>query len=173
MTDEQLLKSFQSGDKEGFEELIIKYRANAVAFARQLTGDAVMAEDIAQESFADFYVNRARYDGRCSFKTYLFAIIKHKAIDYLRRKRPVNLDEHLESGEFTPEEAYLEKEQKRLLKNALELLNNDYKTAIYLIEYEELSYQEAAKVMNKNPAQMKILIFRARKKLKELMEQEV
>lgn len=173
MTDEQLQRIFQSGDKESFEKLIVKYRANAVAFARQLIGDAVMAEDITQESFADFYVNHERYDGRSSFKTYLFSIIKHKSIDYLRKKKPVELEDEIASDRCTPEEAYLEKEQKHLLRRKLGLLKDDYKMAIYLVEFEELSYQEAAKVMSKNMAQMKILIFRAKKKLRELMEQEV
>ena len=48
----------------------------------------------------------------------------------------------------------------------------DYKTAIYLIDYEGFSYKEAGIILKKNSAQMKILIFRARRKLKSLIEQE-
>ena len=170
---DQHIKGFQLGDKGSFEALVIQYRTNAVAFARQLVGDAVIAEDIAQESFADIYVNRERYNGKSSFKTYLFAVIKHKCIDHLRKKKPAALPEDLISDAGSPEEAYLEKEQRQAVRNSLEHLKLDYKTVLYLIEYEELSYQEAARVMGKSLAQVKILVYRARRKLKELMEQEV
>ena len=173
MEDSQLMQSFQAGNKESFEVLVIKYRANAVAFARQLVGDAAMAEDIAQESFADIYVNRDRYNGKSSFKTYLFAIMKHKCIDHLRKIRFSPLDESLNSDLDTPEDTYLNKERQQLVKSKLELLKEDYRMSLYLVEYEELSYQETAKVMGKNLAQVKILVYRAKKKLRELIEQEV
>ena len=51
-------------------------------------------------------------------------------------------------------------------------MKEEYKTVIYLIDYEEFSYKEAGIIMGKNLAQIKILVFRARKKLKLLIEQE-
>lgn len=173
MEDSKLIEDFRAGSRESFEQLVIKYRVNAIYFARQMLNDRAMAEDIAQESFADVYVNRERYNGKSSFKTYLFAVIKHKCIDYMRKKKLEPLDDNLQFDFSTPEDAYLEKEQRQLVRSKLELLKEEYRIVIYLIEYEELSYQEAAKVMGKNLAQIKILVFRARKKLKKLMEQEV
>lgn len=173
MEDHQLMQSFQAGSKESFEALIIKYRANAIAFARQLVGDAATAEDIAQESFADIYVNKDRYNGKASFKTYLFTIIKYKCIDHLRKARYCPLDEQWASDSDSIEDALLSKERQQLVKSKLELLKEDYRMVLYLVEYEELSYQEAGKVMGKNLAQIKILVYRAKKKLRELIEQEV
>ncbi|MFZ5354684.1 MAG: RNA polymerase sigma factor [Bacillota bacterium] len=177
--DRQLMNSFKQGDKESFERLIVKYRSNAEAFARQYIFDAYVAEDIVQESFAEIYVGRDRYDDRYSFKTYLFSIIKNKCIDYLRKKRPISLDSIWETACFlpsymhTPEDAYLYAEEARLLRSRLKELKEDYRTVLYLTELEEMSHKEAAKIMGKNTAQIKILVYRARQKLKGLLEKEV
>lgn len=172
--DKLLMKKFKEGNEGCFEELIIKYRNAAVRFAAQYTKDEYIAEDIAQESFAYLYVYKDKYNEKYSFKTYLFTIIKNKSIDYYRKimKEKYRQSSCDLSSFDTPEEITLKNERKNLVINNINKLKKDYKTAVYLIDYEEFSYKEAGKIMGKNMAQMKILVYRARKKLKLLMEQE-
>lgn len=172
--DKLLMKKFQKGNEQAFEELIIKYRDSAVYFAQRYTWDKYIAEDITQESFAYLYVYKDKYNEKYSFKTYLFTIIRNKSIDYYRKIKKEELKDNLYTLNTldNPEDLLIKNERKNLVINNINKLKEDYKTAIYLIDYEEFTYKEAAIIMRKNLAQMKILIFRARKKLKLLIEQE-
>lgn len=180
--DKLLMKEFQDGNKKSFEKIIIKYRASAISFAERYIHDRYMAEDIVQESFAYLYVYRDRYNSKYSLKTYLFTIIRNKSIDYFRKNSKVDLWEecymmdkmrdNIGDSKNNLEEIILKREENNMLKENIKKLKIEYQTAIYLIDYEEFSYKEAAKIMNKNLAQMKILVFRARRKLRTFIEGE-
>lgn len=172
--DGVLVESFQNGDDESFEILIVKHRAKALSFAQRYVHDIYTAEDIVQESFADIYVYKERYKNTYSFKTYLFTIIRNKSIDYIRKNKNVLLGENgPDNFEITPEDKYLEKEKNSIVRNMINELSEDYRTIIYLIEYYNFSYEEASKIMGKNLGQIKILVYRARKKLKTMLEKEM
>ncbi len=172
--DKILMKEFQDGNEESFEKLVIKYRNSAVYFSSRYTMDKYIAEDIVQEAFAYIYVYKDKYNEKHAFKTYLFTIIRNKSIDYIRKISNESLNDDLNEikSREDPEQKVLEKEKKSFILKKLNLLKEEYRTVIYLIDYEEFSYKEAAVIMNKNLASIKILIFRARKKLKSLIEQE-
>jgi len=184
MEDLKLIDSFIDGDKTSFEELMIEYQESAIAFAKRYVIDEYIAEDIAQEAFAYIFVHREKYKRKYSFKTYLFTIIKNKSIDYIRKNKRINFLENMEPKNYSAaiiDENYLsaenevmKKEEIEVVKECLKQLKADYRTVLYLYEYEDLSYKEIAKIMNKNIAQIKILMFRARKKLGEIyFEREV
>lgn len=173
--DKLLMKKFQEGNEQAFEELIIKYRASAVYFAQRYTSDKYISEDITQESFAYLYVYKDKYNEKYSFKTYLFTIIRNKSIDYYRKIKKEDLQDNINSLSTldklaldNPEDISIKDERKNLVIKNINKLKKDYKTAIYLIDYEEFSYKEAGIIMGKNLAQMKILIFRARSSMYNL-----
>lgn len=169
--DKELICSFINGDEPAFEALVLKYRQAAVQFSLQFIHDYYVAEDIAQESFADIYVYKERYNFRASFRTYLFTIIRNKSIDYIRKNKRVLLQEVEVISEASTEDFIIKQEEKAHLKNTINMLKDDYKIAIYLIDYNNMSYEEAAKIMGKSSVQIKILIHRARKKLKLLLQE--
>ena len=169
--DRELISSFVKGDDTAFEALVLKYRQPAVQFSMQFVHDYYMAEDIAQESFANIYVYKERYNFKASFKTYLFTIVRNKSIDYIRKNKRIELEDVQAIDEVSAEDLIIKHEEKIHLKNMLGMLKDDYKIAIYLIDYNDMSYQEAAKIMGKSSVQIKILIHRARKKLKLLLEE--
>ncbi|GAA0182315.1 RNA polymerase sigma factor RpoE [Clostridium sediminicola] len=169
--DKSLMIRFQNGDKEAFEELILKYRQNATNFAVRFLNDSYIAEDIVQECFAYLYVNRDKYNIKFSFKTYLFTMIKNKSIDYIRKWNRVSPCSDVEINEInlnSPEEIYIQKEENNEINRNINKLKDDYKTVVYLIDYEGFTYKETARIMKKTLPQIKIMIYRARKKLKTL-----
>ncbi|WP_432662035.1 RNA polymerase sigma factor [Wukongibacter baidiensis] len=171
--DKSLMERFQSGDKEAFERLITQYRCQAISFAQKFIHDAFIAEDIAQDAFAYIYVYRDRYNSRFSFKTYLFTIIRNRSIDYLRKKKELTLyDDSIVTSKEDVEETIIKMDRASCLNRNIDKLKSDYKAVIHLIDYEGFSYNEAAKIMGKNMATIKILIYRARRKLKSLIEKE-
>ena len=172
MTDDAaLIDGYKAGDHGSFEALMLKYRIPALHFALRYVRDVYIAEDIVQDSFADLYVYRNRYRKDYSFKTYLFAILKNKSIDFLRKRKPECLYESTFFEEMF-EQDFLERENCNWVRKNLNRLKADYRTVIYLKEYEGFSYQEIGEIMEKNQGQVKILIFRAKRKLKDLLEAE-
>ncbi|MBU5591243.1 RNA polymerase sigma factor [Clostridium sp. MSJ-4] len=168
-----LMKNFKAGDKESFERLVIKYRENAINFCQSFVHDYHISEDIAQDSFTYIYVYKERYNEKYAFKTYLFTILRNKSIDYIRKNHDITLNKIPESiFPKETEDIVLQKEEQALIKEKINELNNDYKTIIYLIDFQEFSYKDAAKIMGKNLMQIKILIYRARQRLKVLIKEE-
>jgi RNA polymerase sigma-70 factor (ECF subfamily) len=154
----------KAGNKKAFEELVLKNRSAALKFAQKYVRDEFMAEDIVQDSFAVIYIKRMEYMPKYSFKTFLYTIIRNKCIDYLRKNKCVSLDE-VQLSCCSAEEVVIDKEERAMAVELLGSLNKEYQTALYLYEYEDMSYKEIAKIMNKSMAQVKIIIFRARKKM--------
>jgi RNA polymerase sigma factor (sigma-70 family) len=173
MADEERWAAlFAEGDVTGFEELVLYYRQRSVRFALNLVKNYHTAEDITQDCFAEIYVHRSRYDPRRSFKTYLFTIIRRRCIDHLRKQGRVELKEMDQEAPENTEDIVLEHEMADRLMKTISLLKEDYRMAVHLIHVEGFSYKEAAAIMGKNQIQMKVLVYRARQRMKGLMEQE-
>ena len=172
--DNILMAKAKNGDKSAYEALVIKHRANAVNFAYSFISDLYEAEDIVQECFARVYINRTEYKPLNTFKTYLFAVIRNRCIDRLRhnkKNRMINLDDITEiSNNITPEDTAVKSERMTAIFKHLDNLPENYKTALYLFAVDEMTYGQIAKVMRKSIAQVKIIIYRARKKLRKLCE---
>lgn len=171
--DTALLSGFKAGDHESFEKLMLKYRNSALRFAMGFVREVHDAEDIVQDSFADLYVFRDRYRMEYSFKTYLYSIIKNKCISRLRKSNCFLLNEDSLPCEESAEYEYLEYEKRSLVREKINQLKTEYRIVLYLKEYDGFSYEEIAGITGKNTGQVKILLFRARKKLKMLLDREV
>lgn len=174
MHDErEVIRGFIAGNHGCFEELIIKYRGSATSFAQKYVHDPFMVEDIVQESFAEIYVNRQRYKEGYFFKTYLFSIVKHKCIDFIRKKKAIPLDELPVSEGNNLEDIVLAREKNHVIRDKMKQLKKEYQVVIHLVDLEGFSYRETAKIMGKNLGQVRVLLYRARRKLKTLVEREV
>lgn len=173
--DLESYEAFVMGDIGSFEHLVIKYRDQLVSFIYRYTKDIYLAQDLAQDAFVEILVHKDRFDKVSSFKTYLFTIGRNKAVDYIRKnKKYLFVDEALDYLEPVKglEEAVIQNEEKKKLYHTLYQLKLEYQVAIILIDFEELSYQEAAQVMGKSLGQMKVLVHRARKSLVKLIAKE-
>lgn len=176
--DKERYKRFVDGDISGFEELVLEYKNMLIFFLNRYVQDLNIAEDIAQDAFVDIYVYKERYNGKTCFKTYLFTIGRNKAIDYIRKNKHmqymVNIEEQ---SEISSEENELinyviKNENKELIAHALERMKKEYARVLILIDFEEFSYKEAANVLGKTTSQVKVLVHRARKSLRIILEEE-
>ncbi|MCB2306249.1 RNA polymerase sigma factor [Clostridium estertheticum] len=169
--DNTIMDLIKSGDKKIFEELVIRHRLKALRFAQKYVKDEFIAEDIIQDSFALIYVKRMSYSNKCSFKTFLYTVIRNKCIDYLRKQKTVNIDD-IKLRTPSAEDIVMKNEDRLFVMELLGKLNKEYKTALYLLEYENMSYKDISKIMTKSVSQVKIIIFRARKKLQKLARED-
>ena len=173
-SDINLYKAFLLGDNSAFDRLMIKYRLDLIKFIYTYVKDVETAEDIAQNSFLYMIINKKEYDFKYSFKTYLFTIAKSRAMNYLKSKRNyVSLDaEQFEVYDVTDnieEKLEIDTEYKNVAK-AIKKLKQKYQTVIYLFYFEELKYKDISRIMNISMSKTKMLINRAKKQLKEMLE---
>ena len=88
--DRAVLARIANGELHALDELYERYKTMAYSIAYRITNDAAAAEDVVQEAFLGAWRNAARYvEGRGSVKTWLLSIVHHRAIDAVRRRRPV------------------------------------------------------------------------------------
>lgn len=139
------------------------------------------AEELMMDTFAVIASGTSAFSGRSSFKTWLFGIARNQAKMFLRKKKGffISMEEMLDKTQAehvegiyhdTPEVEILKQEQSNELYMALEELPASYRQVLYLIFFEEMDADEAARVMGKTKKQIYNLTERGRKALKEALE---
>lgn len=172
-TDKELYQEFLKGNPKSFEKLVIRHKNHLIYFIQKYVKNVDIAEDIAQDVFVYVLIHKVNYDFKYSLKTYLYTIAKSRAINYLKReKKIVHIDKMQLADEEELEEKIFKKERNDNLKNDIKKLKIDYQNAIYLADFERMSYKEIGEILNKNNAQVKVLIHRARKALERVVRKE-
>ena len=186
-TDQQLVTRVQQGDKRAFDLLVLKYQSRVHAIVGRFIRDSHEVEDITQEAFLKAYRALPRFRGDSQFYTWLFRIAVNTAKNYLvaRSRRPPSSDVNLDDAEFyagseqlkdlgTPENQLFRDELEMVINKAIEELPEDLRTAVTLREYEGLSYEDIAGVMDCPVGTVRSRIFRGRESIDirvlELME---
>lgn len=171
----ELFRAYLDGDNASFDLIIKEYRENLIFFIMRYVRSVSIAEEIAQDAFVELLINKNRYNFSCTLKTYLFTIAKNKAINYLRRRKHVaddEIDPNTESDDAALAEKLIKNEESEALYRVLDKLSEDYRNALFLVYIEDLSYEEAGRVMNKNRKQIENLVFRARAAARKELEKE-
>ncbi|MBQ2826055.1 MAG: RNA polymerase sigma factor [Clostridia bacterium] len=168
---------FKNGVEGAFDEIMNELFHSLVFFINRYVRDVHTAEDIAIDTFSDLVVHKNRYNFKVSLKTYLFMLGRSRALDYMRRNRKADVASLSEIAEVSDDEALLEEkvladERKRAVSGAIGQLPQDMRDAVHLIYFEDLTYDEAAKVMKKKYKQVDNLLYRAKKELREILGEE-
>lgn len=168
--DKELYQDFLIGKQESFNILVKRYRNQLVYFINNYINDREASEDIAQDVFIYIFITKKKYDFNCTFKTYLYTIARSRVINYCKNKKSfLELDENIQSDFPDIDDILINKEEKEDLLRKINALKSEYKTVIFLRELEGLSYEEISLIMGKSLSQIKMLLYRARKELKNKM----
>ncbi len=167
-------RRFLDGDESAFESIMKDLFRGLVFFIDGFVHDTHTAEDIAIDTFSDLVVHRHRYNFKVTLKTYLYMVGRSRALDYIKHRKVLDFVELSEAGEIpatgeTLEETILTDERKRRVHKAVAALPEDMRVAVYLIYFEDMTYEETAKVMKKNRKQVDNLLYRAKKELRIIL----
>lgn len=165
---------YLTGDDSGMGEIISEYKDGLILFLNNYVRNIITAEELCEETFVKLAVKKPRFNGRSSFKTFLYSIARNIALDYLRKSRNnVPIEELAELQDKADlEREYIKEEQKLTLHSALKKLKPEYGRVLWLTYFEELSNKEAAAVMGKSTHAIETLVYRARNALKIQLEKE-
>jgi len=168
-SDEDLMLLAAGGDMDAFEQLVQRHQQSALGIAHRFLGSSPLAEDIVQEAFLKILAGASRYRPAARFRTYLYNVIWHLCIDAYRKKRPLALDsvpaqEHDADG---PEQALLREERKEAVRRAVDALPPRQRMALVLKQFEGMSYEDIAEVMDCSAGAVDALLSRARSALRD------
>ena len=172
--EEELMARVCAGEREAFEALVEAYWPVARRVAYGILGDAGLSEDVAQDCFADLYMQHDRYQPRFSFQAYVAAIARHKSIDLLRRRGNLRLsgpDAEEARDDGSPESAYIRELYCHTLYAAVENLPERQRRMLKAYALEGASYRQIAAELGITVAQVKVTLHRVRKALRRMREE--
>jgi RNA polymerase sigma-70 factor (ECF subfamily) len=174
LSDVQLMLGVKAGDEACFEQLLGKYRKPLVSFLYRMVRDRATAEDLAQEAFLRVFRARKTYSPGAKFTTWLFRIATNLALNSLRdgrhRQREVALDgaeegqrPALELADAAPgaDDRLIDRDRARAIREAVEALPEKQRVAVLLHKYQDLGYDEIARILGCSESALKSLLFRA------------
>ncbi len=176
-SDIELYKSFLNGNKEAFNQLILRHRKQLTLFIMKYVKKLEVAEDIVQDSFVYMLINKVDYDFKYSFRTYIYTIAKSRTLNYLKNKsKIVSMEDVLTAKyydeEMNIEEIYIKKEEREKIQKAIKKLKKDYQIVIYLYDFQGFKYKEISEILNQSMSKTKMMIHRAKKQLKNILKEE-
>ena len=189
-SDKQLVSRVQKGDKRAFDLLVLKYQHKVGAIVSRYIKDHEEVNDVSQEAFIKAYRALKNFRGDSQFYTWLYRIAVNTAKNYLvaRNRRPPASDVDVGDAEYyagsdslkdiaSPEEQLFSAELKSVVDDAIASLPEELRSAVTLREYEGLSYEDIANVMECPVGTVRSRIFRGREaidqKVKLLMNGEL
>ena len=175
--DMELYNDYIENDEtKAFEILYIKYRENIKYFIYNIIGDYDKAEDITQETFT--YILQNKIKNNYSFKFHIYLVDKSRAISYINTdKRRNNIkDKYLvKEDELIYQDItdiIIKRDKQKELLKAIELIDEKYRNAIYLVKIEGLSCKETAEILGESIQNIKNYIHRGKKQLKKQLTKE-
>ena len=181
-TDEEIVGRVLAGERELFEELVVRYQRRIMHYLTRMVKDPDLAEDLAQVTFVKAFTALASFDSRYRFTTWLYRIASNAAIDHIRRNRvrPISLDQPLETEDGTleqqirspgpaPDELAGRGEIRLLLRQAVDQLPSEYRQLIALRHGSDCSYEEICSITGLPMGTVKNRLFRARNLLRDML----
>lgn len=174
-TDERLVERVQRGDRKAFDLLVGRYQHRIQALVARYLKDPEDVLDVTQDAFIKAYRALPRFRAESQFYTWLYRIAINTAKNHLvaRSRRPPSSDVEVEDAEHyaggdalreidTPENQLAGDQLRKVVFDAIDALPEDLRTALTLREFDGLSYEDIANVMECPVGTVRSRIFRAR-----------
>jgi RNA polymerase sigma-70 factor, ECF subfamily len=179
-TDQELVRRVQNGDRRAFDLLFSRYQHKIAGLVSRYVRTNEEIEDIVQESFIKAYRALPRFRGESAFYTWLYRIAINTSKNYLvaKSRRPPDVDIDAEESEFAdgseslhesenPENALTRDQLATVIDQAIRDLPDDLRSAVTLREFDGLSYEQIAEIMDCPVGTVRSRIFRAREAIDE------
>lgn len=165
--DNELVRATLAGDREAFDQLVVRYQTKIYNMALRVTGNPDDALDVSQAAFLKAYDNLERFKPAHRFFSWIYRIGMNEALDVVgKRQKYAELDLDLPAPAAGPEAESRGREAGRSLQTALMELTPAYRAVIVLRHFHGLSYREIAEVVGAPARTVKSRLFTARRELR-------
>lgn len=163
-----MLKGSKLDSKKAFEELYRRYSTNIYTYCRKILNNDPMAEDVFQETFTRFYESAKKDREMTNVSGYLLKIARNLCLNEKSKKYndKVSLDD-LQLPQY--DTTYGDKQLNELLQIALDAIPKKYREVIVLREFMGMSYKDIAEALDTTMPVVRIRIYRAKGKIRELL----
>jgi len=178
-SDEKLILRFQEGDINAYNELVKRYKDRLLNFVLRYFNNVEQAEDVVQDTLIKLYTHASYYKNVAKFSTWIFTIAKNNALTELRKNKSKKTDSlWTDDGQVidinSKEESLDSKVQNEIaidqLNKFLDEIPENFRMAVVLRDFQELSYEEISKILEIPIGTIKSRINRGRIQLAEKMK---
>ncbi len=178
LDDIAVIQLILQGQQAAYATLVNRYQQYVFTLAMRYVNNREMAEELAQDVFVKAYKYLADFKGNCKFSTWLYTIVNTTCLSHLRKRKDetIFLEEEKMvsisdgSNSEKPSESMDQRTQKQLLEKALKYLPESEAQILTLFYQAEQSVEEIGMIMGLTTSNVKVKLFRARQKLKEVLE---
>ena len=178
--DLSLVRRVKKGDYSAFDLLVLKYQSRVISTVFKYVKEKQLAEDIAQEAFIKSYKSIDSFREESSFYTWVYRIAVNTAKNYLtssKRRDEILISDLSEDESFYPEKLDVDSPQELLdaselrdtIYKTLSSLGEETRTALSLREFDGLSYEEIAEIVQCPVGTVRSRIFRGREIIEEMV----
>ncbi|HHZ02784.1 MAG TPA: sigma-70 family RNA polymerase sigma factor [Tissierellia bacterium] len=182
-----LIEESKKGNIDAFEELIKDYKKSAYNIALRMLRNVEDAEDVSQEAWIKIFKSIRNFNMESSFKVWMYRIVVNTCIDFKRKKNinAVSIDETLDLGSGSEIQREIADDSNnpdilidrnydtQMVNDAINKLEDSFKTIIILRDIQGFTYKEISEILSCNLGTVKSRLSRARKNLKEVLENEM
>jgi len=186
LSERDLVAVARSGDADAFRLIMQRCNQRLFRIARSVVRDDAEAEDVLQEAYTRAFANFESFRGDSSLLTWLTSIVLNESRGRLRRRRTLVQVDRIEaaqnrgaeivmfpSGKSDPEEDAARSQIRGMLERAVDDLPEPFRIVFIMRDVEECSIEETAASLDLRPQTVKTRLFRARKLLREALDQEL
>ena len=169
--EEQLINDLRLGSNDAFAELYQQYKQAVYFFCLKLCADRMLAEDAAHDTFLRVRDHITTLHDNALFKSWMYAIARNSSFKLIAQtRRNGTLDEELVWSDSSPLAELEAEDQAVIVRRCITHLKVEYREVIHLREYENLSYEEIARITGDTESSVKSRLFKARKALGEQLK---
>ncbi|VAV86053.1 RNA polymerase ECF-type sigma factor [hydrothermal vent metagenome] len=178
--DQVYIDKILDGEASAYTVLVNRYKDLVYTLSLRMVKNREDAEEVAQDTFIKTYSSLNKFKGDSKFSTWIYRVAYNTCLDRLKKNKrqpyTVAIDEYTEHQVKTLDNALDQieaKEKQQAIQNCLELLPSEDSFLLTLYYFEELSLDEISKVVGLKPNNIKVKIFRSRKKLATILKEQL
>lgn len=175
--DKDIIESFNSGDKNAFNLIVLKYQKRIYWVVRKFVLDHDDADDITQEVFLKLYKSIGNFRGDSALFTYIYKIAVNYSLNHIKKNKVLSnykkdFDSEvfkIKSDETNSDEKYDKNIDANIIRDAIQILPEKQRAVFTLRFYEELPYEEIANILGTSAGGLKANYFHAFKKIQSFL----
>lgn len=178
--DQVYIDSILNGDANAFTVLVDRYKDLVFTLALRMMKHREEAEEVAQDTFIKVYKSLNKFKGDSKFSTWIYRVAYNTCLDRLKKNKrqqyTVEINEYTEHQIKTLDNALDKieaKEREQAMQDCLALLPSEDSFLLTLYYFEELSLEEIGKIVDLKINNVKVKLFRSRKKLATILRKKL
>lgn len=180
LSDQHYINQIIRGDTNVFSVLVDRYKEMIFTLALKMIKNREEAEEVSQDTFVKVYNSLNKFKGDSKFSTWIYRIAYNTCLDRLKKNKKdestISIDEfsdHLVKTLDNALSALEDKERKQTIQNCLSLLSSEENFLLTLYYFDDQNLDEIAKIMDINSNNVKVKLFRSRKKLAVILKKQL